>query len=83
MRAWQNDGTGAFRDVTIQVIPALAVGRSWSMAKGDFDGDGKTDLFVGQGSTQARLLLTDKKAYMASHPPFTLPRPARKTNEPR
>ncbi|MET0742828.1 MAG: VCBS repeat-containing protein [Microvirga sp.] len=77
MRAWQNDGSGKFSDVTIKVVPALAVGRSWSTAKGDFDGDGKTDLFVGQWSTQARLLLTDKKAYISSHPPYTLPRPAR------
>lgn len=82
MRAWQNDGHGVFKDVTAQVIPSLAVGRSWSTAKGDFDGDGKTDIFVGQWGMQARLLLTDKKAFIASYPPYTLPRPARSAGKP-
>lgn len=56
VRAWQNDGNGNFSDVTQQVIPAETVGRSWSMAKGDINGDGKLDVFIGSWGTQARLL---------------------------
>ena len=67
LRAWQNDGKGRFSDVTAAVIPATTVGRSWSSAKGDLDGDGKDDLFIGQWGTQARLLLTGKPA--AKSPP--------------
>lgn len=50
VRAWQNDGKGTFTDVTASVIPRTTVGRSWSMARGDLDGDGKPDLFIGGGS---------------------------------
>lgn len=58
VRAWQNDGKGNFSDVTASVIPAATVGRSWSMARGDLDGDGKQDLFIGGWQSQARLLLS-------------------------
>lgn len=58
VRAWQNDGKGNFSDVTAKVIPAATVGRSWSMARGDLDGDGKQDLFIGGWQSQARLLLS-------------------------
>ncbi|WP_367345253.1 FG-GAP repeat domain-containing protein [Stenotrophomonas bentonitica] len=58
VRAWQNDGKGHFSDVTADVIPAETVGRSWSMARGDLDGDGRPDLFIGGWQSQARLLLS-------------------------
>lgn len=81
MRGWKNDGTGRFADATAQVIPALAVGRSWSTAKGDFDGDGKADIFVGQWGMPARLLMTNKRAYLRELR-LVLPRPARSTGQP-
>ncbi|WP_070208340.1 MULTISPECIES: VCBS repeat-containing protein [Stenotrophomonas] len=58
VRAWQNDGKGNFSDVSAAVIPAETVGRSWSMAGGDLDGDGRPDLFIGGWQSQARLLLS-------------------------
>jgi len=43
--------------VTSDVIPESTVGRSWGIAAGDVNNDGKIDLFIGQWGTQARLLL--------------------------
>ncbi|MFC3792039.1 FG-GAP repeat domain-containing protein [Sphingobium sp. GCM10012300] len=60
LRAYANDGKGRFSDLTATIMPATAVGRSWSMAKGDVNGDGVEDLFVGTWGTQARLLLGKK-----------------------
>jgi hypothetical protein len=57
MQALQNNGNGSFNLVTTAFIPQSAVGRSWGIAAGDVNGDGKLDLFVGQWGTQARLLL--------------------------
>ncbi|MET0288302.1 MAG: VCBS repeat-containing protein [Pseudoxanthomonas sp.] len=61
LQAWQNDGRGHFRDVTATVIPASMVGRSWSMAKGDLDGDGKPDVAIGGWRSQMRLLLSGQQ----------------------
>jgi len=68
LRAWQNDGKGNFTDVTLDVVPGITVGRSWSMGSGDLDGDGKTDVLIGGWGTQARLLLTDIARYYGSLP---------------
>lgn len=76
LRAWQNDGQGHFTDVTDSVVPGITVGRSWSMGKGDLDGDGKDDVFIGGWGTQARLLLTDVDTHMGSLPPIPRLAPA-------
>jgi FG-GAP repeat. len=57
VQALQNDGKGNFKLVTNEVIPESTVGRSWGIAIGDVNKDGKPDLFIGQWGTQARLLL--------------------------
>lgn len=74
-RAWQNDGKGNFTDVTAEVVPGITVGRSWSAGKGDLDGDGKDDVFIGAWGTQARLLLTDIEGYREQLPPFEAIKP--------
>jgi hypothetical protein len=68
LRAWRNDGQGRFTDVTLTAMPNSVVGRHWSMAVGDLDGDKRDDLLVGAWGTQARLLLTDKAAVRAAQP---------------
>jgi hypothetical protein len=83
LRAWQNDGRGRFTDVTLEAVPGITVGRSWSMGQGDLDGDQRTDVFIGGWGTQARLLLSDIKAYSKSLPPRPPLKPAARRGGPR
>ena len=80
LRGWQNDGTGHFTDVTLKVVPGVTVGRSYSMGRGDLDGDGKTDVFISGWGTQARLLLTNSAKYWKSFAQFRELKPAKKLN---
>jgi hypothetical protein len=68
VRAWRNDGRGNFEDATLDIVPSTTVGRSWSMAQGDLDGDRKPDVFIGGWRSQARLLLTNTAILEPSRP---------------
>ena len=72
LRAWRNDGKGSFTDVTLTAMPNSVVGRHWSMAVGDLDGDKRDDLLAGAWGTQALLLLTDRAAVQAARPRLKL-----------
>ncbi len=57
LRAFRNDGTGHFTDVTEEALPPSVIGRNWNITVGDLNGDGIADAFVGGWGSQGRLLL--------------------------
>lgn len=61
LRAYENDGTGKFSDVTKKVIPNITRGKSWGMAIGDVNGDGLADVLIGAWGDQVRLLWGKKR----------------------
>jgi hypothetical protein len=54
---FENLGNGRFRDITVAALGELKPEFGLSVRSLDFDGDGRTDLFVGNDSTPDRLLL--------------------------
>lgn len=48
LTVWANDGAGVFTDVSDAVLPNRAEGPNIALALADFDGDGRTDIYVGQ-----------------------------------
>jgi hypothetical protein len=45
-RTLVNDGKGRFTAPAVPLLPATAIGNGFDHAQGDFDGDGKADLFL-------------------------------------
>ncbi len=62
LRAYENDGSGNFTDVTQKAIPASVVSRGWDMTVGDVNADGIDDVIVGGWKSQARLLFGNRNA---------------------
>src|SRR5262245_18215993 len=44
-------GTMTYTDVTAMMLPSTGISNGWSSAWGDYNGDGKVDLYLGQTNT--------------------------------
>ena len=56
-RVYLNDGSGQFTEGTDSVLPDSAAGRGFDVEAGDFDGDGRLDLYLASRRGTDRLLL--------------------------
>lgn len=52
-----NNGDGTYRDVSALLPPEFDTTRSYSLAAGDIDGDGRTEIILPDGSSGARTAL--------------------------
>ena len=68
----ENDGRGAFTDVTDEHLGGGAFAAS-GVAAGDVDGDGDPDLFFGGDTAPCRLYLNDGKGALSLSSPDALP----------
>jgi hypothetical protein len=75
-KVYLNDGTGQFIPGTYQAHRTSGWGSPWSMQKGDFNGDGNTDLiayFIGAGiGIYANVFLSDGAGNFIKQPYLTL-----------
>ncbi len=62
IQALQNDGKGNFKLVTNEVIPESTVGRSWGIAIGDVNKDGKTGPFYWSMGDTSKIALWEIRA---------------------
>lgn len=72
VRAWINDGAGAFADEAGSRLPATDLDAR-GVCAGDVDEDGAPDLFLATDAGENRLLLNDGQGHFLSAPPDSLP----------
>jgi len=60
IRVYLNNGKGKFSDGTNSIFPASATGRAFDMEFADFNGDGKTDVYIANRGTIDILLFGNK-----------------------
>lgn len=62
LRAYENDGSGNFTDITERAIPKSVVARGWDITVGDVNGDGIDDVVTGGWRSQSYLLLGNQNS---------------------
>ena len=60
IRVYLNNGKGKFSDGTNSIFPTSATGRAFDMEFADFNGDGKTDVYIANRGTADILLFGSK-----------------------